>query len=145
MLKFYIFTISLIIILLAVLYVMNKVWKRYTLEELLKKNDLEFYNEICKVAKSNGLTVAGITLAHYALVKDDSEKFSSPKRTCENYITFFTSYYKDPKKGILETEIQNSTDLWKVIEALQQEGLIDVKHKPQDYQNAFTEQELFRV
>lgn len=124
---------------------MNKVWKRYTLEELLKKNDLEFYNEICRVADANKLTVTAVTLVHYSLVKDNQDQFSSPKRTCENYLSFFASYYKDPKKGILETKIQSSDDLWSVIEVLNKEGLIDVKHKPQDYKNVFSEEELFRV
>ena len=142
MIKFYIVTISLLVFLLTILFVMNKVWKRYSLEELLKKNDVDFYNEICRVAEKHDLSVTGITLAHYSLVKDDQEKFSSPERACENYLSFFSSYYKDPKAGVMETGIMNSMDLWKIVEVLNNEGLVVLKHKAQDYEGKFSEDVL---
>lgn len=142
MTKFFIVTIALLVILLTILYFMNRVWKRYSLEELLKKNDLDFYNEICRVAKSHNLTVTGVTLAHYSLFKDNPEKVSSPERTCENFLEFFSFYYKDPKSGILETGIQDSIQLWHIITVLKEEGLVELKHKEDQYKGKFSEEEL---
>ena len=142
MTKFFIVTISLLVILLVILYVMNKIWKRYSLEELLKKNDLEFYNEIWRVAESYNLTVTGITLAHYSLHKDNQNKASSPEAACKNYLEFFDFYYKDPKQGIIETGIQDSLQLWEVVSVLKKEGLVDLKHKQDQYIGKFSEEEL---
>ncbi|MCM8537988.1 MAG: hypothetical protein NE334_18750 [Lentisphaeraceae bacterium] len=142
MTKFYIFTVSLLAFLLIVLYVMNKVWKRYSLEELLKRNDPEFYKVLCSIAEKHSLTPSGLTIIHYCLVKDSDDKLASAKVACDNFLNFFEAHYKDRRKGAMETCVQNSLDFGHIVDVLQQENLIESKFKIKDFSNLFNEEDL---
>jgi hypothetical protein len=137
--EFYIFTLSFLAILLIILFIMNKVWKRFSLDDLLKKNDEELYKKLCAVGVKHSLTTAGLTLVHYSLVKDDLLKCSSAVRSCEIYVDFFKSYYKDARRGIIETGIRDSEDFGNIVMILAEENILPSTTTLSDFADKFSE------
>ena len=112
---FFYVTLSALAIMVAVHYLLRKVWPvktfAYQIEKILKEKDPEQYELFKQISKECSFTMEALLYTHYALVLEKEEGVNSPDKTCENFLELFNLLYAESAaKGIMVLQIQSSKD-----------------------------------
>ena len=142
---FFYVTISALALLVAIHYILKKIWPvktfSYQIERILKEKGPEQFELFKEISKESGYTMEALLYTHYALVLDkEDDSVNTPDRTCENFLELFNLLYTEsPSKGIMTLQIKSSKDLGMIAFELNERGIIKMppKVKLSDFDDQF--------
>ncbi len=127
MVKFNIFILATVVVLLLILFLLKKVWRGKTrgeyLVDIMKTQDPELYKLLQDVSNECDATLEATVFTHYALVYN-AEESNNSELACEQFFMLVNDLYSSFTKGLLAIKVSSPQQLDTIASKLAEKNIV---------------------
>ncbi len=129
MIKFNIFVLAVVAVLLTILFLMKRVWRSKTrgeyLVDIMKRENVELFNLLKEVSQECSVTLEATVFTHYALV-NGAEEVNKSEEASEQFFILVNDLYSNFSKGLLSIQINSPEQLNAIAQKLAEKNIVNL-------------------